>query len=456
MKENSVIRLQPVLLLMVILAAALVGILLFAGYETKASYLQMQEASEEYRVCELSARDMEIGSDELTKQAMAYVVTGEKRHMDRYFEEANGTRNREKALRNLGKYFHGTEAYAALENAMERSNELMEEECYSMRLMADGMQVPATDLPEELSAVELTPQDRALSDEEKKDRAREILFGADYDAAKDSVIESINQCVEKLQSEAREWEVSSSEHMAWYLNFSYLLIGALLILIFFTFLLTTLLALRPLRKAIAKIQEKELIPESGSYEVRYLAHTYNTMFEKNRQHQDKLSYEATHDALTGVYNRSVFEDRLPSYEYQQNALILLDVDYFKTMNDTYGHQVGDRVLKKLADALQHSFRGEDYVCRIGGDEFAVMMVNVDPEMKNLVVGKLIQIKQRISAEDGVPPFTLSIGIAFSEEGKSGADIFKNADAALYEVKERGRNGYAFYTLEDKIIYAEES
>ena len=114
------------------------------------------------------------------------------------------------------------------------------------------------------------------------------------------------------------------------------------------------------------------------------------------------------------------------------------------MNDQYGHQTGDLVLQKLSKALQESFRGEDYVCRIGGDEFAVLMVNVGKEMTDLVENKLALIREKVSVEDGVPPFTLSIGVAFSEEGLTGTDVYSHADAALYKAKENGRNGHAFY------------
>ena len=444
MRGNKTIRLQPVLLMLVILAAVLTAILMFTSYETRAAYIGMQEATEKYIACQTNAQDMQNGSDCLTKQAQTFAVTGETRYMDNFFEEANVTRTRDKALDRLAEDFAGTPAYEALENALQRSNELMQLEYYSMRLTAESRGIPEEQLPEELRAVQLTPEDAALSETEKQELAREMVFGEEYEARKDSITEAVDRCVETLQDETRQNQIGSSDQMVRFMTLSYVLVAAMLIIIFATFLLTMLLALRPLWKAIYSIREKELIPESGSYEVRYLARTYNHMFEKNQMHQDKLSYEATHDPLTDLYNRGVFEDRLTSFEDRDNAMILLDLDYFKQMNDTYGHQVGDRALQKLARALQDSFRGEDYVCRIGGDEFAVIMVNVGKEMKPLVETKVNLIRRKIAVEDEVPPFTLSIGVAFSEDGLAGTEVFKHADAALYDAKENGRNGYAFY------------
>ena len=447
MKETKNIRLQPLLLAMVVLAIVLAAVLIYAGLETRASYNQMQEAVDTYVTCEVSAQKLMNGSDELTRQVQLYAVNGKAYNMDQYFKEAKVTRSRDIALEEIGEYFDGTQAYAALEEALARSNELMEIEYYSMRLVAEYRGISVSGLPEEIQNVELSPEHQALSPDGKKELARELVFGSVYEGKKSSIMRSAEQCMNELRNMTRESERENARQLIRYLNLSYALVAALMVLVFLTFLMTTLLALNPLRRAISSIQDKELIPERGSYEVQYLARTYNTMFEKNQVHQDKLSYEATHDALTQLYNRGVFEEVLPSCEVQHNALILLDLDYFKQMNDNHGHQVGDQVLQKLANALQASFRGEDYVCRIGGDEFAILMVNVNPAMKDLVSAKIEQIRKRTQIDDGLPPFTLSVGIAFSEIGQPGDKVFANADAALYKVKEQGRNNYAFYEEE---------
>ena len=98
---------------------------------------------------------------------------------------------------------------------------------------------------------------------------------------------------------------------------------------------------------------------AGSRELQFLAETYNTMFEQSRRQQDKLSYEATHDELTGLYNRGVFDKMREVCDPASTALILVDVDFFKEVNDTHGHQVGDRVLKKVAEYLHAGFRSDD-------------------------------------------------------------------------------------------------
>ena len=182
---------------------------------------------------------------------------------------------------------------------------------------------------------------------------------------------------------------------------------------------------------------------AGSQELRDLAHEYNALYEENRQRADHLRHKADHDPLTGLFNRGAYDDFAATYT-EHVALMLVDVDYFKTVNDTYGHEVGDQILKKVARHLDHAFRASDFPCRIGGDEFAVVITDMSPQLKHVVTRKIGQIAQgMLDTSDGLPAITLSIGVAFSEQLAADDTIFKAADRALYLVKERGRNGYAF-------------
>lgn len=124
---------------------------------------------------------------------------------------------------------------------------------------------------------------------------------------------------------------------------------------------------------------------------------------------------------TEVLDRGSCDKALWEYEKSQTpfALILADVDYFKRINDTCGHAAGDHVLKRVAEILKGEFREIDFVCRVGGDEFAVIMSEV----------------------------SLSIGVAFSAQENGKRTVFKSAAQALYYVKEHGKNGYAFTSKE---------
>ena len=126
-------------------------------------------------------------------------------------------------------------------------------------------------------------------------------------------------------------------------------------------------------------------------------------------------------------------------------MILIDVDDFKTINDTRGHDVGDHMLIRVAQTLSKHFRVEDHVCRIGGDEFAVLMVNAGDYQKKLIELKLSQINAELAVIDEMRCCTsLSIGIAHGSQADDVTSLFKHADTALYETKERGKRGYTFY------------
>ena len=205
------------------------------------------------------------------------------------------------------------------------------------------------------------------------------------------------------------------------------------------------LILAPLRKYTAAIRANRLLTMHGAHELRYLAEAYNLMYEENRKHNESLRYLVEHDHLTGLLNRSAFDKLRREKQHDSIALLMIDVDKFKEINDGYGHDTGDRVLQKVAYQLGQSFRASDYPCRIGGDEFAVIMTDMNPSLQNAVQTKVDIVGAHLrDTEDGLPPVTLSVGVAFSRQCGPEDDIFKLADSALYRVKTGGRGSLAFY------------
>jgi diguanylate cyclase (GGDEF)-like protein len=206
----------------------------------------------------------------------------------------------------------------------------------------------------------------------------------------------------------------------------------------FTMLLTTLLVVSPLLRAVVYIRADQPIPIKGSNEFQFLAKTYNLMYEANQEKAQRLTYDATHDQLTGIHNRSGYVFFLRNTNWESSALLLFDVDKFKQINDGHGHELGDKALVRVAGTILKCFRSQDHVCRIGGDEFAVIMVHTDCGHTGLVKQKVARINEILGrGEDGLPPISLSCGVAFGDERQDAEDIFKRADAALYAVKTAG-------------------
>ncbi len=169
--------------------------------------------------------------------------------------------------------------------------------------------------------------------------------------------------------------------------------------------------------------------------------------------EEEIEHLAYHDALTGLPNRKCFKDHLDLALAQSQrtgsklAVLFLDLDRFKTVNDTMGHGVGDEVLRQIAARLRGCVRAGDTVARVGGDEFVLLLANVEKEhvaplarkMLDAVAAPLVSDTQRLS-------MTTSIGISlFPDDGSDADTLLRNADIALYRAKERGRNNFQLCT-----------
>jgi diguanylate cyclase (GGDEF)-like protein/PAS domain S-box-containing protein len=171
-----------------------------------------------------------------------------------------------------------------------------------------------------------------------------------------------------------------------------------------------------------------------------------------RQVEEKIRLMAFHDSLTGLPNRTLFNDRFQTAEAQARrtgqalTLMMIDLDHFKTVNDTLGHEAGDRLLHEVAGRLQMSIRQMDTVARLGGDEFIILLPGVggrDDICKT--ADRLLRQGQTSLVINGRQlSLTLSIGIAvYPGNGEDLKTLMHQADAAMYRVKQTGRNRYCF-------------
>jgi diguanylate cyclase (GGDEF)-like protein len=204
-----------------------------------------------------------------------------------------------------------------------------------------------------------------------------------------------------------------------------------------------------IRHYLQCIVDNRLLKASGVRELRYLAEAYNKNAEKKQEQERELRTRADYDALTGVVNRGAFEKyvemKLADKEDVHGAFLLIDVDKFKSVNDGFGHDCGDAVLRRVADALKEKFREQDVVGRLGGDEFALWMERMPKERASYITERIREINEELLHPlDGMPEVSLSVGISFAKEGDLFKDIYKKSDTALYTVKEHGRCGAAFF------------
>ena len=169
------------------------------------------------------------------------------------------------------------------------------------------------------------------------------------------------------------------------------------------------------------------------------------MYEAYKKSLERLNFKASHDELTKVYNRAGYESIVDGIDIANTYMILVDIDDFKHINDTYGHETGDKALIKTAGALKNNFRSDDYICRIGGDEFVVFMLHANEmDAASTISRKIENINEELgNSEDGVPAISLSVGIVKGKETDNEDTLFAKADEAMYKSKQSGKNRYTF-------------
>lgn len=438
-------RLQRLNRIMV-LAAVLLGIaLVAASLSTNRSFSELEKATEGYIRARKDVADMQAGSDYLTDRVRTFIVTGDPDSAADFFYEVEVTRRRDLAVESMEAALSGSDGALYLSAALQASNQLAEIERYAMRLAAAGNRLDIGTLPAALRTVTLSAADEALSAEEKLVRAREMVFDVTYQTHKEDIRENLALCEQALIGETEAIQRKSIGRLENALTVQTLLIAIVVMLVILIVLYNAHLIIRPVDALVKAIEEDRPAKESGAYELRFVSRAYNEARAQSQENQEALAYKATHDALTGLFNRGAFEKARQTTRGRAQAMFIFDVDDFKGFNDTYGHDMGDRVLQKVARILAGNFRSEDYVCRFGGDEFTVLMVHATSAMRELVENKIENIREALrDTEDGLPRITLSIGVAFSDRPDPTDDILKDADTALYITKERGRDGYTFY------------
>jgi diguanylate cyclase (GGDEF)-like protein len=188
--------------------------------------------------------------------------------------------------------------------------------------------------------------------------------------------------------------------------------------------------------------------------IFFIIHFYQCVIALQLRAQ---TYIASHDGLTKLPNRIVFHDRLcqaialAQREQHTLAVLLIDLDNFKTINDTLGHDVGDLLLKDVSQRLLGSSRDADTVARLGGDEFAALLYNIDSLEVSTVCRRIAEaLGQSFHIEENNLFVTASIGISlFPNDGSDECTLLKNADAAMYHAKSQGKNRYQYFADEIK-------
>lgn len=431
-----------------IAALAVLAVILFVvTLSLSREYAKVIQIADDYQKVEQNAEMVQFASDDLTKSVHFFVMTGKQAYLDEYFTEANVTRRRETAIGNL-KQMHVTDSlFHLLDSAVNESMKLMVLEYHAMRYAAEGYGLELSTLPEVVQTTPLPPEAESMSAQEKIDKAHDLVFGYDYLSYKEKIsnynVEFLENAVDLMQS----LESAERSKLHWLLLVQRLAIAMIVALGAVLFMTISQLVVRPLDKAVQHISSGEKVdPLKGTYEIQYMSHIYNEFHSDSKELQKRLKQDAERDALTGVLNRRGYQtviDKLASETFPL-AVLVFDIDEFKSVNDNFGHEVGDLALTKTANLLRNTFRATDITSRIGGDEFTVILLDVTSENLPAIAAKARSINAALQAPgpDSCPAFSVSIGCAFSPAGYN-SHAFKRADEKMYEAKNAGGGDIRF-------------
>lgn len=193
--------------------------------------------------------------------------------------------------------------------------------------------------------------------------------------------------------------------------------------------------------------------EDGSVQQRVALFTDITSRKKS---EERIHYQANYDALTGLPNRNLFTDRmgqavqLAKRQQERLALLSLDLDNFKQVNDSLGHVIGDELLRHVAERLKSLFRSSDTVARLSGDEFVVILngATLGGDFEQLLNRVLEKVSAPYQINDATVYTSVSVGVTcYPDDGQSVDVLLQNADTAMFKAKEMGRNAFCFFTPE---------
>ncbi len=444
LKKISFLFLTLILTLSAVLIVSVIKVpLLFQNFAKNT--MQSQKIAQ-------AAVSLQEASDYLTNESRLFTITGDWSHLENYFVEIDETKRREKALEEIKTAGAIEKSASYLEQAMNESKKLEELEYKAMKLvvLAKGYdKTPSYKVPAAVENAQLSDQEKALDFNTKMATAWLILFSDKYFSMKNAISNYRANAVEEIFNHASVLNRNNAESLEATLTRTFFEIILIVVFSLAFFLIIIFFVIKSLYGFIDNIKNKQKLQATRTTELELLRWTYNEMFEIATKNENYLRRQAEHDELTGLINRTAFKAILKALKESNEsvAFIMLDVDKFKEINDEYGHTVGDKVLKTVAQILESSFRSTDYAARLGGDEFAVVLSKCDDNLqktKRVISAKIETLFKKLEekCQNDIPRTTLSCGIAISKSGWN-ESLIEKADAALYEIKRAGRNGYKF-------------
>lgn len=447
-KTRRSVGLRSIIFAIVHLSIILFAMMFIHSIMLTRTYSQISSYDAKLLQCTTAVQELDRAAMLMSQRTYRYIQHQEREDMERFSREASY--NLQPKLQSLQEQSRSQAAAAALSAAVEQLDFMLQRDAYAIRLVAAACGEKPEQLPRAIFAVSLTGADAALSPAEMVDKARDLLSQPDYMQAYRAFCEGLDEyqrlVVGDLEAVVEEKENRAQQHIG------HQFASMLMLVLLYTFTCEAAMRgiLHPLEHCISSIRRGEPFRVEGVRELRDMARSYNEAYSRNIENQEKLRHRAERDPMTGLLNQGnfgVLRQRLQHCR-EKLCLLVIDVDYFKHINDVFGHEIGNHALTKIASTLVSHVRPGDYVIRYGGDEFVVVMLNMAREQAPQLAETIAQINSFLQQpDDGLPPVSLSVGASFSETGFHDL-LFQQADQAMYDVKRKGRCGFAVYQEPD--------
>lgn len=412
--------------------------ILFNDYAVQQKHMRSFNLQKTLIACSDAANALKDDSDRLTLCVNTYLETKSPDEMKEYYSIIDNRLREQEVQR--AENFHAD--CTTLRQALDLSNELAVRETDAFALIATANGT-IDEAPEQVRRYQLTPEEKAMSEADMTERAHKLIHGEEYNRYKRRIYSRISNFEDQVLAGTENTLMEDTKQIS--VNLSRLnkiaLIGNFVVIALALLLYRKVTVV--LRGFVVSISKSQLMKESGTAELKYLARTFNKYVKEHNARQDELRRMAEVDALTGVASRRALEDyimqRLNDADIE-GVFIFLDIDDFKLINDTYGHDAGDAVLVQLADVINEIFESKAFVGRFGGDEFVVWLDGGRSADVDYIKEKISKINDAFEGTKRPMIITVSAGAALCKGGDKYSDVIKAADNALYDVKKRGKCG----------------
>ena len=442
-KQNMGIRLNRLNILLIFIGLVIAMFMVFSMYQTNNAFNSIVSVTEAYLSAQQTAGMLSNISAEMSEQCAAFIHSGTPDPAYGYAGQLNAINGQIES--NEAFQPSGESEDEFLTKALGAFRAKTAVELRAMRLMADTLPMDPDAYPPLIRQTELSGEDQALSPEEKQKTASELISSEEYSEYSRTITSAVDDSHRVASEKGKNRALQTAETVKKVMRRQKLLVFLFVVVALIALLMNRILIISPIQRGVDRLDKREPLPVEGSYEVRHLANVYNEVLKDNAEKTAALSRAATHDALTGLLNRAEFDRIYKESKENKIGIMVADVDRFKQFNDEFGHRTGDHVLKAVADKLTEHFREEDRICRIGGDEFCVIMPGLSQEQAETVTGKIRQINHELQEDNtDLPPVTISAGFAFWDRPSPGESIFRDADSTLLNVKKARTDCCAVY------------